>query len=231
VYGDTYAGYAELAVLPLSGNPWSHGPLAVPDSLPLARAVFVEPLADCLHAIHDQGRVRSGDAVTVVGAGQMGLQMVACAAAAGANVTAVEPDDARRALALEFGAAAAVSALAPAADADLVVLTIPVADLVGACVEACAPGGRVVLFAGFGDRPDATLDLNRIHYREITVVGSEWIGTPPNVRPERYAQAGAMLAGGLELERLVTRTVGLDGIAAAFTGMRERSIMKAVLVP
>lgn len=234
VYGDTYAGYADVALLPTRGNPWSHGPLAVPDELPLDRAVFIEPLADCLHAVLDQGRVAAGDSVIVLGAGQMGLQLVAAAVHAGAAVVrVVEPDEARREHALAFGATEALApdAFVPARDADVVILSIGDAGLVPTCIEACAAGGRVVLFAGFGDRPHATLDLNAIHYRELAVVGSEWIGTPPNVRPARYAEACALLSGGLALERLVERTVDLDGIADAFVAMRERRLMKAVLRP
>ena len=233
VYGDTYAGYADLALLATGGNPWSHGPLAVPDNLPADRAVFIEPLADCLHAIVDQGRVTSGDRVIVLGAGQMGLQLAAAAAHAGAGVRVVEPDAGRRELALGLGADAVLAPddFVPAGDADCVVLSIGDGGLVPACIAACAPGGRVVLFAGFGDRPLATLDMNAIHYREIAVVGSEWIGTPPNVRRERYAEARDLLTGGLALERLVERTVGFDGIADAFVAMRERRLMKAVLRP
>ena len=40
VYGDTYGGYGEFAVLPVRGNPWSCGPLRVPDGMPTRRAVF-----------------------------------------------------------------------------------------------------------------------------------------------------------------------------------------------
>ena len=104
VYGDTYAGYADLALLATGGNPWSHGPLAVPDDLPVDRAVFIEPLADCLHAIVDQGHVTTGNRVIVIGAGQMGLQLAAAAARAGASVRVVEPDERRRELALVLGA-------------------------------------------------------------------------------------------------------------------------------
>jgi L-iditol 2-dehydrogenase len=233
VYGDTYAGYADLALLAVAGNPWSHGPLAVPDDLPAERAVFIEPLADCLHAVLGQGRVGAGDAVIVLGAGQMGLQLAAAAVHAGANVRVVEPDVRRRELARGLGAAETVTpeAFAPAGDADCVILSIGDGSLVPACIDACAPGGRVVLFAGFGNRPAATIDLNALHYREIALVGSEWIGTPPNVHPERYAEARDLLAGGLALETLVERTVGLDGIADAFADMRERRLMKAILVP
>ena len=34
-------------------------------------AVFLEPLADCLHAVIDQAQVRTGDHVVVVAAGSM----------------------------------------------------------------------------------------------------------------------------------------------------------------
>ena len=84
---------------------WSRGALHTGE-LPIERAVFVEPLADCLHAVHDQGQVDPGDRVAIIGAGSMGLQMVAVAARAGARVLAVEPREDRRALAERFGAEA-----------------------------------------------------------------------------------------------------------------------------
>ena len=88
------------------------------------------------------------------------------------------------------------------------ILTIGAADLVATCVGAVAPGGRVVLFAGFGAAPHATLDLDVIHYREVSLVGSEWIGTPPNQRRERYADAlGLITSGEVPVERLVSGEV------------------------
>ena len=57
VYGDTYAGYAEYAVIGTDPRPWSYGPLALDDEVPRDRAIFIEPLADCLHAIHDQAKL------------------------------------------------------------------------------------------------------------------------------------------------------------------------------
>jgi L-iditol 2-dehydrogenase len=96
VYGDTYAGYAEYAVLDTRGSRWSHGPLRLDDGMPTDRAVFVEPLADCIHAARHQARAGEGDHVVVVGAGQMGLQLVAVAHAAGSNVLAVDPLAPRR---------------------------------------------------------------------------------------------------------------------------------------
>jgi L-iditol 2-dehydrogenase len=235
VYGDTYAGYAEYALLAADPSPWSHGPLAIPLDLDVMPATFVEPLADCVHAVRDQARVAAGARVCVVGAGQMGLQMVAVAAGAGAEVTAIEPDARRRELARAFGAAHTGGAeeLASGAEGcEAVILTVGAADLVAPCAAAVAPGGRVVLFAGFGDAPLATLDLNVIHYREVQVVGSEWIGTPPNQRRERYSDAlGLIVRGEVPVGRLVSGEVSLDGVEDAFAAVREQRGLKYVLRP
>jgi L-iditol 2-dehydrogenase len=233
VYGDTYAGYAELALLDVEPRPWSHGPLSLPEDLGLERAVFVEPLADCLHAVLDQGRVRPHDRVVVVGGGQMGLQLVLAASLEDAEVTLVEPLDARRALGVALGAHEAVSELAElSGEADVVILSIGVAALLERCVEMTATGGRVVLFAGFGEAPRAEVDLDDLHYREIAIVGSEWIGSPPNESRHHYVAARDLLASGrAPLERLVTARCGLDGLEEAFADIRAHRELKVVLVP
>jgi L-iditol 2-dehydrogenase len=234
VYGDTYAGYAELATLPVEPGPWSRGPLALPDDVPPERAVFVEPLADCLHAVHDQAAITAGDDVVVVGAGQMGLQLVLVASLAGARVLCVEPLLERRELALALGAADALDAAdwTPSGDAAAVILSIGVPSLVQSCIEEARPGGRVVLFAGFGDEGLAPVDLNALHYRELVLVGSEWIGAPPNQRRERYDEALALLvAGEAPLERLVTARCGFAGLVAAFEDQQARRGVKTILVP
>jgi L-iditol 2-dehydrogenase len=229
-FGDTYAGYAELATIAIDPEPWSAGPIRLPDDLALERAVFVEPLADCLHAVHDRAAVAAGERVAVVGAGQMGLQLCAAASSAGAHVTAVEPLDDRRGMAAAFGADDAVDTL-PVSSFDVVILSVPVPDLVESALGACAAGGRVVLFAGFGDAARTELDLNLIHYRELVLTGSEWVGTPPNQRRDRYEQAlDLLVAGRVPVERLVTARCGLDDLTGAFADLRELRGLKTVLM-
>lgn len=233
VYGDTYAGYAELAVLAVEPGEWSHGALRLPEDVPLERAIFVEPFADCLHAVRDQARAREGDRVVVVGGGQMGLQLVVAARLAGGEVTLVEPHDERRALGLELGAQEAVRDLADVPGrAIAVILSVGIGPLVERCVEVTAPGGRVVLFAGFGDASRAELDLNRLHYEEIALVGSEWIGAPPYQRREHYAAAlETLVSGRAPLERLVTARCGLDGLEQAYADVQALRGLKTMLVP
>jgi L-iditol 2-dehydrogenase len=240
VYGDTYAGYAEFAKIAARPHGWSRGALRLGE-LPLRRAVFVEPLADCLHAVHDQGRVAEGDRVTILGAGSMGLQMTAVAARAGGDVLVVEPRAERRELAERFGADHTVAAddwQAAAADwsdgagPDVIIVSLGHGETAAAAVEACAPGGRVVLFAGFGSEGHALIDLNRLHYKEISLVGSEWVGVPPHQRFERYEQARDLLAeAGLPAEELVSDEVGLEGVEAALRAVREQRSLKTLLFP
>ncbi len=239
VYGDTYAGYAEYATIGTGPKGWSHGALVVGD-MPVERAVFVEPLADCLHCVLDQGGVAAGTRVAVIGLGAMGVQIAAVAARTGGDVLAVEPRDERRALAVRFGAGAAVepdgwseaaAARWDGAGPDVVIVTVASAAVAAEAIAACAPGGRVVLFAGFGDDGVAPVDLNRIHYKEICVIGSEWIGTPPHQRYEHYEAARELLASGaLPLEELVSHRVGFEGIGAALRSVREQRSYKTVLI-
>jgi L-iditol 2-dehydrogenase len=241
VYGDTYAGYAEYATIAVERGEWSHGPMRIDDALPLDRAVFVEPLADCIHAVTHQGLVTAGDHAVVLGAGQMGLQLVAVAHATGAKVLAVDPLESRRELALAFGADAAVAAEGWAEQArdwageggvQAVIVALGRVESVEPGLRALAPGGRLVLFAGFGEQHLAPVDLNLVHYRELAIVGSEWVGTPPNSRLECYRQAQELLSSGkLRLERLVTRRCTLDTLVEAFADIESLNALKIVLTP
>jgi len=241
VYGDTYGGYADYAVIPVDPIPWSRGPVRLPDGLQLERAVFLEPLADCLHAVHDQAAVTGGQQVVVIAAGSMGLKIIAAAARIGARVLAVEPVASRRQLALDFGAERAIAATgwqaeveawSEAKGVDSVILTIGEASLVTPSIAVCRPGARVVLFAGFGIRPEVTIDLNVLHYREIALIGSEWVGTPPNQRRERYDQAAELLISGeIPVDRLVTGRCGFEDLGRVLAERASLSGIKTMFQP
>lgn len=238
LYGDTYGGYADYATIPVEPGPWSCGPMRLDPDLAVERAVFIEPIADCFHALVDQGRLSAGEKVVVVGAGSMGLLMVGLAAHLGADVTAVEPQASRRSLARDFGAADTLEPtgwsqeVRDAGGADLVVLCIGDAGLIDASVAAAADGGRLVLFAGFGDQPKAPVDLNEVHYREISVIGTEWVGTPNRKRCQWYHEAAAIGAGKpLPLESLVTDRCSFDDLEEALVGRSRHLVLKTIFTP
>ncbi len=170
----------------------------------------------------------------------MGLQMVAVVARLGARVTVVEPQSERRDLARRFGATEAIEPdrwperVRAGADGAPRAVIVCAGDpaLVPPAIEACANGGRVVLFAGFGDRPVFPIDVNAIHYREIELVGSEWIGAPPNQRRERYDEAAEIIASGsLPLEELVSARCSFDDLEDALLGRSEFRELKTIFVP
>jgi L-iditol 2-dehydrogenase len=243
VIGDTYAGYAEYALISAETIHLSfpNGPLRIPETVADDALIFVEPLADCLHAVMDQGQVQSGQTVVVLGAGQMGLQLVAVARHYGAQVIVSEPVAMRRELAREFGAAylidpakqdvvRQVREFTDGRGADVVIVAIGMPSLVNQSLEMARPGGRVVLFAGFERPARVELDPNLIHYNEIVVTGSEWLGIPPHHRPELYQQAIDFITQGIvPVERLITGRFPLEQIDKAFAMAADLQSLKIIV--
>lgn len=88
-------GYQQRVVLPVSSV------LALPGELPLDVAVLAEPLAVATHAVNRSRHAARGDLgnCLVLGAGPIGMMVCLAAAAIGADVHVVEPDNRRRLLA------------------------------------------------------------------------------------------------------------------------------------
>ncbi len=239
VYGDVYGGYADYCLIPATAIAWSRGPLRVPADLPAERAIFVEPLADCIHAVHDQAKVKPGEKLIVIAAGVMGLKIVAEAAQSGVEVLVIEPLAERAKLAKSFGAAEVikpegwfeVAKTWSGGGVDAVILTIGDPDLVDPCIQIAAPGGRVVLFAGFGNRGKATIDVNRLHYKEIVLTGSEWIGTPPNQVRSRYDEAlDRLIENKVGYEQIVTSRCGFDDLESAIVRRQSYHGLKTMFL-
>ena len=183
---------------------------AVPlDGFPFDLAPSIEPLACCLHAVAMLG-VTSDEVAVVVGAGTLGIIGMWALQAMGARVVVVQRSEARRRLAAELGADAA---LGPGDDVAAALGSPPVAAIVTApgvealswAVEHVDVGGRVHAFAG--SRDGAPIDANLVHYRHLRLVGS----TGSTVDDYRRARDLAS-SGSVPLERLPSRTVSLDEV-------------------
>jgi 2-desacetyl-2-hydroxyethyl bacteriochlorophyllide A dehydrogenase len=110
------APHAETAVLDLDAQARAAYPIVkLPTTEPPPWALFVSLGAVALVAVHD-ARLKLGDHVAVVGLGAIGLLTVQMARLAGAaHITAVDPVESRRRLALQLGAHAAID---PGAEQD-----------------------------------------------------------------------------------------------------------------
>ena len=183
---------------------------AVPlDGFPFDLAPSIEPLACCLRAVAMLDL--AGDEVAVVvGAGPLGIIGMWALQAAGARVAIVQRSEARRRLAAELGADAALGPEDDIADAlgsrpAVALVTAPGVGALSWALEHVDVGGRVHAFAG--SPGGAHVDANIVHYRHLRLMGS----TGSTVEDYRRARDLAS-SGSIPLERLPSRTVSLDEV-------------------
>jgi L-iditol 2-dehydrogenase len=183
---------------------------AVPlDGFPFDLAPSIEPLACCLHAVAMLD-VAGDEVAVVVGAGPLGIIGMWALQAAGARVAVVQRSEARRRLADELGADAALGPEDDIADAlgsrpAVALVTAPGVGALSWAVEHVDVGGRVHAFAG--SPGGAHVDANIVHYRHLRLMGS----TGSTAQDYRRARDLAS-SGSVPLERLPSRTVSLDEV-------------------
>jgi (R,R)-butanediol dehydrogenase/meso-butanediol dehydrogenase/diacetyl reductase len=153
----------------------------VPDGCSDDAAAMAQPLAVALHAV-DRAAVQRDDAVVLIGAGGIGLFVLAGLVARGARVVAIDVDDERLAAATRMGAAATLSArgdgdLQEAAFAALggraadVVVEASGAPTSPALAQRLARRGGRIMLVGLQASP-RELDLHDLVLREIDVLTS-----------------------------------------------------------
>ena len=168
-YPHREGAFAEHAVLP------SRMLRPLPDSLTWELAALAEPAAVAWHAVNRAGSVH-GRRVLVVGAGPIGVLVVACARRAGAaEVVAVDLHPRPLALAEQLGATATVAATDTDAlavvDADVVVESSGSAAGLATALRGATRGGRVVL-VGLLPAGEQPVLVSLAISRELELVGS-----------------------------------------------------------
>lgn len=151
------------------------------EGVPPEDAAMTEPLACCVKGVSDSG-VRTGDRVLVIGTGPIGLMLLRLCALKGAHVTAAarRPEasvNAREQGAVEFLTVVARGEPLGFADAapapfDVVFDAGGVAETASLAIRAVARGGVVNLFAGCPAGTTVGVDVTRVHYDEIRILGS-----------------------------------------------------------
>jgi L-iditol 2-dehydrogenase len=195
-------GLAEWIVMP-------EGHVVPLNGFPFDLAPSIEPLACCQHAV-EMLAVTSDEAAVVVGAGTLGIIGMWALQAAGARVGVVQRSEARRHLAAELGADAAIGpdedvAAALGSRPAVALVTAPGVEALSWAVEQVDVGGRVHAFAG--SPGGAQIDANLVHYRHLRLMGS----TGSTVDDYRRARDLAR-SGSVPLDRLPSRTVSLDEV-------------------
>ncbi len=223
-------GLAEYVRVPARNAAYATFP--VPPALADAEAAFTEPLACCLRAVKRSGLLL-GDSVVVVGLGSIGLLLVQLARHFRAAVVGSDPVAARRRLALELGAGAAVDpadgsvveaarAVSGGRGADVVILTVTAGSVLADALAAVRDGGTVVVFAGPEPSAVVPLDLRQVYHREVTLLPSY---SPSPVELEEAL--GLIADGAVRVSPLVSHRVPL---AAAAEGVRLALTREALKV-
>lgn len=210
------------------------GLIRIPDGTSFTAAAFSEPLGCCLHSLESLG-LEPGESLLVIGDGPMGLLHADLGRHLGASpvlLSGITPQ--RLTLARSIadvvidvrreGLKEAVHRILPHG-ADKVVVTVGQPGLVGEALALAAAGGAVNLFAGLQARQPTTLDLARLHYDEVRLLGTFGLA------PGHLGEALDLIASGaIRVERLLTGTVGLDRVTEALDDAAAHRGIKTVVV-
>ena len=241
IVGAGFKGYAEYAKLD-QGYLNSGTILELPENVSYEEGTFVEPLADCLHAVKDRAKVKAGDTVAIVGAGQMGLQLIMIAKSIGAKVIVSEPMEERIEYAEKLGADHAINTskenleetvkkLMKNWGPDSVIVSIGNPTAIEQALKIVRIGGRVVIFGGTPEGRVARIDPNIIHYKEIELTGSSWVGTI-DINIQLYQEALDWIASKkIPVAKFVTHRFTLDEIHKAFQVQENKEGLKVMIIP
>jgi (R,R)-butanediol dehydrogenase/meso-butanediol dehydrogenase/diacetyl reductase len=199
--------------------------IGLPDQLDPALGALVEPLAVGLHAV-ERAHIRSGDKVLVVGAGPVGLSVLAWAARSGASeLVASDPSAVRREAAAQFGATRTIDPEAEPLEPryDVVIECVGLPGMTSACVGAAKLHGQVVI-AGVCTKPDPYVPIAAV-MKELTIDFVVYY-----TRREFFAVADALDQGVVDAAAFVTKRVGLAGADAAFIELTEAKDQRKILV-
>lgn len=229
---DLDGGIAEYVRIPAPMVAMGHLLPVDPEAPPQVRA-FVEPLACVLNSLEAIG-VRAGSPAVVVGGGPMGLVHLVAMRAYGADpVLVVEPEATRRAVAMELGATAAVTPEDAKAAADeltegegfpSVAMAVGFAEALPTALSITRKLGKINMFAGFPPGSSYTLDLNKLHYDEIFLLGTQ------NAPFAHYARAAKLVSRVPGIERIITHTYSLDEAADAYTARLGKDGLKSAVI-
>jgi L-iditol 2-dehydrogenase len=210
--GGGFAGYVRVM-------DWivQRGLIKIPDGIPFAQAVFVEPLNTCLKGVRSLN-LAADETVLVIGQGPIGIMLASLAKRSGANVLTSDLYPERHAVAATFGLDLPIDAsredvvgVARAASegrgADAVILAVGGNSLIRTAMEAARPGGRVLLFAQT-QHGDAIIDPAAVCVDEKTLIGS--YSASVDIQEEALQIVFEGYGQGYDLTRLVSHRFPLS---------------------
>ncbi len=214
----------------------------IPKAVPFAAAALIGcGVMTGAGAVLNRARVRAGDTVAVIGAGGVGLNVIQAARLVGAAVIiAIDRVPAKEQLALDFGATdfiladgddfdmtGAVQSLCPGG-VQHAFEVVGVPELLVAAISMTRPGGNIAAVGVPDLSATVTYPFLALHQNK-NLLGIRAGGARP--RKDFVMLADLYLKGRLELDRMISRTAGLDGLGSAFDALRTGTEARTVLLP
>ncbi len=218
-------GFADLVV---SGD---RETFRLPDHLGYDLGALVEPLAIGLHTVR-RARLDGFERVLVIGAGPIGLAVTAWLVAHGVHgVVVSDPVDARRTLAVGFGASATIDPISGDVAREFRSACGQKPDVIFDCaggrlgdaVRLVSRGGRIVV-AGYHHQP-VPIDTQIALVKELEIVFTSWYTTA-----EFTHTIDAVARDRLPFESMITHRVTLDELPAAYAALKHPNDEGKVLV-
>ena len=213
--------------------------LILPDSLSFDKAAFSEPLANVVHGVERTG-IKEGDTVGIIGIGPIGLMFARLAKLKGAKVIVAGRNPLKLQMADEFAHADEIVDLKKYPNPEKIFLDFTEEhkglDVAVECVGLpeiweriftfVRPGGTVHFFGGCKSGSKVTFDTTKMHYGDIRLM-SVFHHTP-----KYFRQAlNYIAAGDVEVEKLITKTIGLKDIEWAMNQHIEGKAIKFLVKP
>jgi L-iditol 2-dehydrogenase len=213
------------------------GTVRIPDGVSFEQACFVEPVNTCMKGI-EALRLQPGETVLTIGQGPIGIILSVLARRAGATLITSDLHPERLRIGATFGLDLTVDAsranvvdrvreLTEGRGADAVILAVGGNSLIRTAMDACRPGGRVLLFAQT-QHGEAVIDPAAVCVDEKTLVGSYSASVDLQQESARF-----VMNRDIHLERLISHRFPLSESpqALALAAHPQPSSMKIVIQP
>jgi len=232
---DLNGGFAEYFLAPKEMISLGHL-IKIPENVSFEEAALLEPLSTVINSIEKIG-VEYGDNVLIIGAGPMGLLHVMMAKLRGAaNIIVSDLINERLTIAKELGATCVINPKEtdfPYSiskhlnyEIDKIILTVCIPEIIEHLLSIIRPQGKITFFAGSGKTCFSNIDLNKIHYKELTLTATQ------SATLEQFKKGLKLISSKrLDVKKIITCSFPLLDAEKAFTLRNELKALKVLLKP
>jgi len=198
----------------------------IPENVSFEEAALLEPLS-CVVRGCRLANIEIGDAVAIIGAGPIGLMHLMLAKLSGARkLIMIDISEDRLKFAKEFGADITINPRneniiervkeeTEGLGADVVIEAVGKPETWEQTLSLARKGGTILLFGGCPSGTKVSFDTFTIHYRELTIRGSQHYTPQDTIRAFRM-----ILSKKLSLRKLITGTAKLEELELVFERIR-----------